>query len=144
MLERMNVHPAVHPKTEYSSPYDHPDFTGPLISTPKSVAIHRCLSRVKFLSLHDHCEYSALTFPLFIAGCESDVPEHRNLVSRSLSKLEANFGIGNVKRAKEMLNLLWARRDAIAEDPISVKGTILGKAHWLDILEELQWELILV
>ncbi|KAJ5663986.1 hypothetical protein N7507_004717 [Penicillium longicatenatum] len=119
----------------------------PLIFTPKSVAVHRCLARVETFPLDDHCEYSALTFPLFIAGAESDVLAHRRLVVQSLAKLQNNFGIGNVKRAEEVLGILWARKDANALDDI-----ILGEpninmnaqsAHWLDILEELQWELIL-
>ncbi|KAJ5904037.1 hypothetical protein N7504_006420 [Penicillium tannophilum] len=119
----------------------------PLIFAPKSVAVHRCLARVETFPLDDHCEYSALTFPLFIAGAESDVLAHRSLVIQSLAKLQSNFGIGNVKRAEEVLAILWARKDANALD-----GIILGEpsvnanaqsSHWLDILEELQWELIL-
>lgn len=119
----------------------------PLIFAPKSVAVHRCLARVETFPLDDHCEYSALTFPLFIAGAESDVLAHRSLVIQSLAKLQSNFGIGNVKRAEEVLAILWARKDANALD-----GIFLGEpsvnanaqsSHWLDILEELQWELIL-
>ncbi|KAJ5554251.1 hypothetical protein N7513_004210 [Penicillium frequentans] len=119
----------------------------PLIFAPKSVAVHRCLARVETFPLDDHCEYSALTFPLFIAGAESNVLAHRSLVIQSLAKLQSNFGIGNVKRAEEVLGILWARKDANALD-----GIILGEPsvnanvqslHWLDILEELQWELIL-
>lgn len=108
-----------------------------LISTPKSTAIHRCLARIQSFPLDDHCEYSALTFPLFISGCESDVFEHRDLIIESLGKLQDNFGIGNVERAKEVLRVLWAKRDV---------QDLLGtgeRVHWMDILEELQWELIL-
>ncbi|KAJ5683083.1 hypothetical protein N7462_006248 [Penicillium macrosclerotiorum] len=113
-----------------------------LISTPKSTAIHRLLSRVQKFPLDDHCEFSALTFPLFIAGSESDVFAHRDLVLQSLDKLQQNFGIGNVPRAKDVLRILWARQDAEVQD---TSGSARGgsKVHWLDILEELQWELIL-
>jgi hypothetical protein len=110
----------------------------PLISTPKSLAVYRCLSRVETFPLDDHCEYSALTFPLFISGCESENLADREVVLRSLGKLQDNFGIGNVRRAKDLLGILWARRDA------EVAG--IGnhrKVHWLDIVEELGWELIL-
>lgn len=113
----------------------------PLISTPKSAAIHRCLARIKSFPLDDHCEYSALTFPLFISGCESDVFEHRELIIESLGKLQDNFGIGNVERAKEVLRILWARQDATAQISLGVGLTGFRKVHWLDILEELQWEL---
>lgn len=48
---------------------------------------------------------------------------------RSLGRLEENFGIGNVKRAKELLGVLWDQH---------------GKEmHWLDVLEGMQWDLIL-
>lgn len=113
-----------------------------LISTPKSAVIHRCLARIQSFPLDDHCEYSALTFPLFISGCESDVFEHRDLIIESLGKLQDNFGIGNVERAKEVLRILWAKQDANAQVSLGI-GLNEKKVHWMDILEELQWELIL-
>ncbi|KAI9924112.1 hypothetical protein MW887_007352 [Aspergillus wentii] len=97
------------------------------VSLSKTEALQRCLARVESFPLDAHCEYSALTFPLFIAGCESETSAERDLVIRSLSSLERNFGIGNVKRAKELLTVLW-------------KGSGM---HWLDVLEQLQWDLIL-
>lgn len=105
-----------------------------LIFTPKSTAVHRCLARVETFPLDNHCEYSALTFPLFISGAESEVPAHRDLVIQALNKLQDNFGIGNVRRAKELLGILWARKD----DNANLQGV-----HWQDILEELQWDVIL-
>lgn len=107
-----------------------------LITTPKHIAIDRLLSRIESFPLDDHCEYSALTFPLFIAGAESDVFEHRNIVLQSLGKLQENFGIGNTLRARDVLRILWARKDAVAQDPSQ-------RVHWMDVLEELQWELTL-
>lgn len=112
----------------------------PLISTPKNLAIYRCISRIKTFPLGDHCEYSALTFPIFISGCETDELADRDVVLRSLGKLQDNFGIGNVRRAKELLEILWARQDAISNtDGTSCKGRV----HWLDIVEELGWDMIL-
>lgn len=99
-----------------------------LISVSKSTALHRCLSRIRSSPPDHHCEYSALTFPLFIAGCESRDPEDREVVVRVLGVLEENFGIGNVKRVRELLGVLWEGE---------------GEMHWLDVLEELQWDLIL-
>ncbi|PLB54254.1 C6 transcription factor [Aspergillus steynii IBT 23096] len=98
-----------------------------LITISKYEALERCLERIKSFPLDQHCEYSALTFPLFITGCESQEPEARNLVIESLTKLEVNFGIGNVKRAKELLKILWHG----------------AQMHWLDVLERLKWGLIL-
>lgn len=59
---------------------------------------------------------------------------------RSLGKLQSNFGIGNTQRAKEVLRILWARRDAS-----STSGTGVEKfnVHWFDVLEELGWDLTL-
>ncbi|KAI2791436.1 hypothetical protein POX_c04297 [Penicillium oxalicum] len=124
-------------KTGTSTPCD--DTSGSndwssLVTTPKDVAINRLLSRIQTFPLGDHCEYSALTFPLFIAGAESEVFEYRDLVLRSFGKLQENFGIGNTIRAKEVLCALWVRRDAAQQDR-SVK------VHWMDVLEELQWDL---
>lgn len=107
-----------------------------LITTPKHIAIDRLLSRILSFPLDDHCEYSALTFPLFIAGAESDVFEHRDIVLESLGKLQENFGIGNTLRARDVLRLLWSRQDAVAQIPAQ-------RVHWMDVLEELQWELTL-
>lgn len=107
-----------------------------LISTPKQIAIDRLLARIQSFPIDDNCEYSALTFPLFIAGAESEIFEHRDLVLESLSKLQENFGIGNTLRAKDVLRILWARRDSTSQDPSM-------KPHWMDILEELKWELTL-
>ncbi|CAG7921033.1 unnamed protein product [Penicillium olsonii] len=112
-----------------------------LISTPKQLAIRRCLARVETFPLDDHCEYSALTFPLFISGCESNDIADREVVIRSLDKLQYNFGIGNVRRAKELLGIFWARRDADAGS--CGPGMDRKQVHWLDIVEELGWELIL-
>ncbi|KAE8152549.1 C6 transcription factor [Aspergillus avenaceus] len=96
-----------------------------LISRTKQEAVHSCLERIATFPLDEHCEYSALTFPLFITGCETHDPDARDLVIRSLTKLEINFGIGNVKRAKELLAFLW-------------RGQSM---HWLDVLEGLNWNL---
>lgn len=106
-----------------SLPSSWPD----LITMSKHEALDRCLGRVESFPLDQHCEYSALTFPLFITGCESQTPEARELVIKSLTKLETNFGIGNVKRAKELLRTFWHG----------------AEIHWLDVLERLKWGLIL-
>ncbi|KAL3445709.1 fungal-specific transcription factor domain-containing protein [Aspergillus insuetus] len=98
------------------------------ISRSKPAAIQYLLQRMKDNPIDNNCEYSALTFPLFIAGCEATSQTDRDLVLQSLITVEANFGIGNVKRAKELLGVLW-RSD--------------GQRHWMDVLEGLGWDLIL-
>ncbi|KAL2807865.1 fungal-specific transcription factor domain-containing protein [Aspergillus granulosus] len=98
------------------------------ISRSKPVAIRHLLQRIKDNPIDNNCEYSALTFPLFIAGCEATSHTDRDLILQALTTVEANFGIGNVKRAKELLGVLW-RSDR--------------ERHWIDVLEELGWNLIL-
>ncbi|KAJ5092101.1 hypothetical protein NUU61_006971 [Penicillium alfredii] len=141
ILERMYPNHSLADNTVDSSLENtvHPAFTYiSLISTPKSTAVHRCLARVESFHLDGHCEYSALTFPLFIAGCESDSAAQRDLVARSLDTLHRNFGIGNVRRAKEVLGILWSRNEVHAG---AESGTVQGAVHWLDVLDELGWEL---
>ncbi|KAI9375443.1 fungal-specific transcription factor domain-containing protein [Aspergillus egyptiacus] len=100
----------------------------PLLS--KSTAISNLLHRIRARPIDNNCEYSALTFPLFIAGCEAASAADRCLIIQTLGTLEANFGIGNVKRAKELLGILW-------------RNSNRGK-HWADVLLQLGWDLILV
>ncbi|CAI7593786.1 unnamed protein product [Penicillium glandicola] len=138
--------PAASPSTIANAQLEYPSLSMqdwvPLISTSKNVAVDRCLARVETFPLGDHCEYSALTFPLFISGCESDNVGDREIVLRSLGKLQDNFGIGNVRRAKELLGILWARQDANSDAQFIGVGR-RKNVHWLDIVEELGWELIL-
>ncbi|RJE27351.1 C6 transcription factor [Aspergillus sclerotialis] len=115
-------------RMSYNSACTLPSSWASLISVGKSEALHACLDRIAVSPLDNQCEYSALTFPLFIAGCESQTLEERRIVVHGLSMLEVNFGIGNVKRVKELLNVLWKEK---------------GSVHWQDVLEQLQWDLIL-
>ncbi|KAJ5558727.1 hypothetical protein N7535_009394 [Penicillium sp. DV-2018c] len=128
-------------QTEDAVPFSMNDWIS-LISMPKNLAVYRCLSRIETFPLGDHCEYSALTFPIFISGCETDNVADRDVVLQSLGKLQDNFGIGNVSRAKELLAILWARQDAVSDG--EAVGTGCGqKVHWMDIVEELGWDIIL-
>ncbi|KAL3463156.1 fungal-specific transcription factor domain-containing protein [Aspergillus heterothallicus] len=100
----------------------------PDISRSKSAAIHHLLQRVRDNPIDNNCEYSALTFPLFVAGCEATSQTDRDFILQSLTTVQVNFGIGNVRRAKELLGTLWGSS---------------GKRHWMDVLEGLGWDLIL-
>ncbi|KAL4921610.1 fungal-specific transcription factor domain-containing protein [Aspergillus aurantiobrunneus] len=99
-----------------------------LVSVPKHLAISNLLDRIKSHPIDNNCEFSALTFPLFIAGCETTARTDKGLILQTLSTLEVNFGIGNVKRAKELLAILWA-------------GDGDDRKHWMDVLEGLGWDL---
>ncbi|KAL4990471.1 fungal-specific transcription factor domain-containing protein [Aspergillus falconensis] len=118
------------------------------ISTSKTTAIASLLKRLKTHPIDNNCEFSALTFPLFIAGCETNSKEDREFVWDMLSVIEANFGIGNVKRAKEVLEIVWASCSP-ADDGTGDGETDIEdkqrrvKKHWADVLDGFGWDLIL-
>ncbi|KAL4751443.1 hypothetical protein BDW72DRAFT_192985 [Aspergillus terricola var. indicus] len=120
-----------------------------LISTSKITAIASLLKRLKTHPIDKNCEFSALTFPLFIAGCETHSEEDRELIWDMLSVVEANFGIGNVKRAKEVLRIVWSSCspvvDGIGDGEVGIEDKRLRrvKKHWADVLNGLGWDLIL-
>ncbi|KAL4808467.1 fungal-specific transcription factor domain-containing protein [Aspergillus unguis] len=127
ILERMMI--SSQSPSSPASPVQYPA----RISVPKPHAISNLLSRLKAQPVSNNCEFSALTFPLFIAGCEAspEDEEDRALIMQTLTALEGNFGIGNVKRAKQVLGVVW-------------NGNYHGKGrHWVDVLEGLGWDLIL-
>ena len=55
-----------------------------------------------------------------------DDDEKRRDIVLALDLLDVNFGIGNVKRAKELLCMVWS-----------------SSSHWMDVLERLDWQLVL-
>jgi hypothetical protein len=120
-----------------------------LISTSKTTAITSLLKRLKSHPIDKNCEFSALTFPLFIAGCETHSKEDRQLIWDMLSVVEANFGIGNLKRAKEVLEIVWSSCtpavDGIGDGGVEIedKPARRVKKHWADVLNGLGWDLIL-
>lgn len=109
------------------------------LSRSKHDALNDCLSRIaSFLPgspdattpeltiCSAHCEFSALTFPLFFAGCECQTTSQRGIVLTALDLLGNGYGIGNVKRVKEVLGELWTHE----------------RKDWGDFLGGLGWELI--
>ncbi|KAL4881404.1 fungal-specific transcription factor domain-containing protein [Aspergillus karnatakaensis] len=111
------------------------DSTWPkIISISKQNVLTSLLHRLEQNPIDTNCEFSALTFPLFIAGCETTSRADRGFILQMLGKLELNFGIRNVKRAKEVLGVVWEGED----------GKEGGKGrHWIEVLEGLGWDLIL-
>lgn len=107
------------------------------LSRSKTEALDRCLTRIasflpgpetapELIICPAHCEFSALTFPLFFAGCECQTAAQREIVLSALELLESGFGIGNVSRVREVLGVLWMR----------------GRTGWGDVLVGMEWELI--
>jgi hypothetical protein len=108
------------------------DMIHSLVTFTKPVALQHLMSLLRSFPPNSHPEFSALVFPLFIAGCECEDNEQLTLILKSLHTLEVNFGIHNTKRAQELLVILSQLR-------------FEGKQkHWLNLLEELEWDLMLV
>lgn len=103
------------------------------ISYSKSQALQNIIDLLHCHPPDSHTEFSALTFPLFIAGCECEGQEEQlSLILGTLKTLEVNFGIRNTIRAQEMIKLYW-KSDSLRQ-----------RRHWLDLLEDMDWDLLLV
>lgn len=103
------------------------------ISHSKSQAIQNIIFLLRSRPPDSHTEFSALTFPLFIAGCECEGKEEQlSLILSALKTLEVNFGIRNTIRAQEIIKLYWGSR------------SLMQKRHWLDLLKDMDWDLLLV
>lgn len=103
------------------------------ISHSKSQALQNIITLLYCHPPDSHTEFSALTFPLFIAGCECEgKQEQLSLILGALKTLEVNFGIRNTIRAQEMIKLYWG------------SDSLRQQRHWLDLLEDMDWDLLLV
>lgn len=107
-----------------------------IISLSKRQALEEIMEMLRCHPPNNLIEYSALTFPLTIAGCEcGGNKEHLSLILDALKTLEVNFGIGNTRRAQELLELYWGA---------NANSTARSRRHWLDLLEDIGWDLLLV
>lgn len=103
------------------------------ISLSKPQALRMIITLLQSHPPDTHTEFSALTFPLFIAGCECEGKEEQlSLILGALKTLELNFGIRNTTRAQEMIELYWG------------SNPLRQRRHWLDLLEDMDWDLLLV
>jgi hypothetical protein len=97
----------------------------------KDEALHGALEMLADTPVGEHCEFAALTLPLFVAGCETSEAAKRYLILDRLHVMERRFGIGNISRAKDALMTIWQERSC-------------GQSKsWWNILHEIGWELIL-
>ncbi|RFU34152.1 hypothetical protein B7463_g2144, partial [Scytalidium lignicola] len=94
-------------------------------------AITRCLDVIDKIPCGDGCE-SSLVLPLFLAGCETNNPAQITTVIRKFMKMEQTIGLGNIRRAREVVQKVWY---SAAE--------VTGKRHWQLVVQELGWDLIL-
>ncbi|ERS96175.1 hypothetical protein HMPREF1624_07711 [Sporothrix schenckii ATCC 58251] len=100
----------------------------------KARAVDGCLDMLETLPVGAHCEFAALTLPLFIAGCETGDPRQRYFVLDRLFLLEKSVAIGNITRARDALVMIWQQTDSTGKT---------ARRFWWKILQEMGWELIL-
>lgn len=81
------------------------------------------------------CE-SALILPLFIMGCESEFPTQQAYAIERLRKLETNVGLGNINRARIIVEQV--RADASAKRQPRGVGP-----NWRRATDSLGWDLII-
>lgn len=105
-----------------------------LISLTKREAVQALMALLHSHPPDEHSEYSALTFPLFVAGCECEGnSEWLSSVLGALRTLQMNFGVRNTRRAQEFIEGYWEPGSAPCH-----------RRHWLDLLEDMDWDLLLV
>ncbi|KZW02896.1 hypothetical protein EXIGLDRAFT_730989 [Exidia glandulosa HHB12029] len=73
----------------------------------------------------------SLVFPICIAGCMTDDLGHREFLRNRL--LAQDPTVGNVAEARMVMEAVWQRRDKFNMN-----------AHWLDVMKELGYNLLLV
>jgi hypothetical protein len=115
-----------------SEPNDNvPEYTN--LGLPYTIedAIEKCFNAIEQISDGDGCE-SALVLPLFLVGCETDRPGQIAAVVKRLMMMERSIGIGNIKRARKVVQKVWC---SVVEPG--------GKKPWQYVLQELGWDLIL-
>ncbi|KAI1964912.1 hypothetical protein LOZ58_001603 [Ophidiomyces ophidiicola] len=92
-------------------------------------SVHQIILRVSAIHFaKGPCPGVAVLQPLFAAGCEACNHADRESVRGLLSRLESQYGMGNVKKAKEFLEDLWAMRDD-SED-------VEGRVRWDTVMVE--------
>lgn len=93
--------------------------------------ILQCLDVIDEIPCGDGCE-SSLVLPLFLAGCETDNAACVTRVIRKLMVMEQTIGLGNITRAREVVQKVWFSAAELS-----------GKRPWHLVVQELNWDLIL-
>ncbi|KAL1899570.1 lysine requiring protein [Sporothrix stenoceras] len=107
----------------------------------KTRAVDGCLDMLETLAVGAHCEFAALTLPLFIAGCETNDPRQRYFVLDRLFLLEKSVSIGNIARARDALMMIW--QNPQESSTATVSKSMTDRQFWWKVLQEMGWELIL-
>lgn len=75
-------------------------------------SVKRVMTLLSGLTIKNRpCPGVAMLQPIFTAGCEACELEDRDIVISLLNAMENLYGMGNVRRARELLKELWIRRD---------------------------------
>ncbi|EEP82162.1 predicted protein [Uncinocarpus reesii 1704] len=107
--------------------------SSPLVQKSVQQIIHR-VSAIHFL--HEPCPGVAVLQPLFAAGCEACNAADRDNLRTLLSRIESQYGMGNVKSARAFLEDLWVMRDE--------SGDLEGRMRWDKVMERARYPSILI
>ncbi|EWY92134.1 hypothetical protein FOYG_09030 [Fusarium oxysporum NRRL 32931] len=89
-------------------------------------------------------------FPLLAASCELTDEEDREWAKQRWEAMILRLRVGNADTCWEIVQATWARRDQYAserrssvmeqESEIGEDFTIRGKLHWLNVMDDQQWQ----
>ena len=97
----------------------------------KMQAMDGCMEMLAEIPAGEHCEFAALTLPLFLTGCETEDREKRYLILDRLFLMETSFAIGNISRARDALMAIWrSQRES-------------KNQFWWKVMQDMGWELLL-
>ncbi|EAS30171.3 uncharacterized protein CIMG_08917 [Coccidioides immitis RS] len=101
----------------------------PSSSTLVQKSVQQIIHRVSAIHfLHEPCPGVAVLQPLFAAGCEACDAADRDDVRTLLSRIESQYGMGNVRSARAFLEDLWIMRDE--------SGDFEGRMRWDKVMVE--------
>jgi hypothetical protein len=104
-------------------------------------------------------------YPLFTAGCEAYNREDRQWIEGRWQSMASRMWIGNIDRCWEVMQEVWARRDAAAAKTVEENApgqggvmvhseiskskcieemgpelTVKGRMHWVGVMKDWDWE----
>lgn len=101
------------------------------IPMTKESAVTSCLEDLTAVPRGHPCE-AALTFLLFLTGCETEKSDEFDIIYDRLQSLDKNLHIGNVQQALIFLDKVYANKNRPG-----------GVQHWQSLWKEMGWDLIL-
>ncbi|KAL9051606.1 MAG: hypothetical protein Q9162_005912 [Coniocarpon cinnabarinum] len=76
-------------------------------------------------------------YPLLVGGCEAQRTEDREWVRNRWRSMEGRMGIGNVEKAREVVEEVWARRDKMKERGGVLDETLIPQVNGDGLMDDL-------